>query len=153
MTMKVKICGITNEEDALFCADSGADFLGFIFVPSSPRFIEPEKAGAITERLRAEGKSSKIVGVFQDASADYIGEIGKVAGFDLAQLHGSETEDDILELGVPAIKTLHVSETLPDTHATPTAAWLLFDTYDERHAGGTGKRFEWSLLATYERSK
>jgi Phosphoribosylanthranilate isomerase len=153
MTMKVKICGITSEDDALFCADSGADFLGFIFVPSSPRFVEPEKAGAIAERLRADGKASKVVGVFYDASNDYIREIGNVVGLDLAQLHGSEGEDAIRELGIPAIKTLHVGETLPDTHATPTAAWLLFDTYDERRAGGTGKRFDWSLLATYERSK
>lgn len=150
---KIKICGITNEDDALFCAECGADFLGFIFVPSSPRYVEPKKAGAIAERLRGSGRSSKIVGVFQDASADSIREIRSVVGLDLVQLHGSESEDDIRELGIPTIKTLHVGDTLPDTHATPAAAWLLFDTYDERHAGGTGRRFDWSLLAMYERSK
>jgi phosphoribosylanthranilate isomerase len=150
---KIKICGITNENDALFSAECGADFLGFIFVPSSPRYVEPEKAGAIAERLREGGSSSKIVGVFHDASADSIREIQKVVGLDLAQLHGNESEDDILELGIPAIKTLHIDGTLPDTHATPTAAWLLFDTYDEGRAGGTGRRFDWSLLARYERSK
>ena len=69
------------------------------------------------------------------------------------QLHGSESDDEIRELGIPAIKTLHVKETLPDTHVTPTAAWLLFDTFDERRGGGTGRRFDWSLMATYERSK
>lgn len=150
---KIKICGITNEDDALFCAECGADFLGFIFVPGSPRFIEPEKAGAIAARLRESGASSKIVGVFRDASPDYIREIKAVAGFDLVQLHGSESDDDIREIGVPAIKTLHVAGALPDTHATPTAAWLLFDTYDEQRAGGTGRRFDWSLMAAYERSK
>jgi phosphoribosylanthranilate isomerase len=150
---KIKICGITNEDDALFCAECGADFLGFIFVPGSPRFIEPEKAGAIAARLRQSGASSKIVGVFRDASADYIREIKDVAGFDLVQLHGSESEYDMREIGIPAIKTLHVSGALPDTHATPTAAWLLFDTYDAQRAGGTGRRFDWSLMAAYERSK
>ena len=150
---KIKICGITREDDALFCAECGADFLGFIFVPASPRYIEPEKAGAIAARLRERGHAPKFVGVFQDASADYIRVIGSVAGLDIVQLHGGETDDDISALGIPAIKTLHVGETLPDTHLAPTAAWLLFDTYDERRSGGTGKRFEWSLLATYERSK
>jgi Phosphoribosylanthranilate isomerase len=69
------------------------------------------------------------------------------------QLHGSEAEEDIAALGLPVIKSLRVGDTLPDTHATPTAAWLLFDTFDDRRAGGTGRRFDWSLLATYERSK
>lgn len=150
---KIKICGITNEDDALFSAECGADFLGFIFVPSSPRYVEPEKAGAIARRLREGERSSKIVGVFQDASADYIREIRNIVGLDLAQLHGSEGEDDIRELGLPTIKALHIGDTLPDTHSTPTAAWLLFDTYDERRGGGTGRRFDWSVLAMYERSK
>src|SRR5258706_2845645 len=150
---KIKICGITNEDDALFCAECGADFLGFIFVPASPRYVEPEKAGEIAARLRESGHAPKLVGVFQDASADYIREICSVVGLDVVQLHGGESEDEISALGIPAIKTLHVSETLPDAHATPTAAWLLFDTYDVQRSGGTGKRFEWSLIATYDRSK
>jgi phosphoribosylanthranilate isomerase len=150
---KIKICGITNEDDALFCAECGADFLGFIFVPWSPRHVEPEKAGAIATRLRESGHAPKFVGVFQDASADYIREINNVAGLDLVQLHGNESDDDISALGIPAIKTLHVGGVFPDAHATPTAAWLLFDTCDERRSGGTGKRFDWSLLATYDRSK
>jgi phosphoribosylanthranilate isomerase len=150
---KIKICGITREDDAMFCAECGADFLGFIFVPSSPRHIEPENAAAIAAGLRASGKSPKLVGVFSDASTDYVREISNVVGLDIVQLHGAESDDDIREIQVPAIKTLHVGGMLPDTHATPTAAWLLFDTFDERRAGGTGQRFDWSLLATYERSK
>jgi phosphoribosylanthranilate isomerase len=150
---KIKICGITNEADALYCAEAGADFLGFIFVPSSPRHVEPEKAGAIAARVRELPNPPKVVGVFQDASVDYIREIHNVVFLDVVQLHGSESDDEIRELGIPVIKTLHVGDTLPDTHATPDAAWLLFDTFDERRGGGTGRRFDWSLLATYERSK
>jgi phosphoribosylanthranilate isomerase len=147
---KIKICGISNEADALFCAEAGADFLGFIFVPSSPRHIEPEKAAEIAKRLRELANPPEIVGVFQNAPVDYINEIRFL---DLAQLHGSEGDDEIGELAMPAIKTLHVGDKMPDTHATPNAAWLLFDTFDKQRSGGTGKRFDWSLLATYERSK
>ena len=150
---KIKICGITREEDALFCAEHGADFVGFIFVPSTPRFLEPEKAAAIATRVKERETRPKLVGVFRDASNDYIREIHNLVGFDVVQLHGSENDDAVRELGLPVIKTLRVGETLPDTHAVPNAAWLLFDTYDERRAGGTGRRFDWSLLATYERSK
>jgi len=150
---KIKICGLTREEDALFCASEGADFIGFIFVPSTPRFIEPEKAAEIAHKIRAIEKRPKIVGVFRDASNDYIREIHALVGFDVAQLHGSEPDDAIRDLGIPAIKTLRVNDTLPDTHVAPNAAWLLFDTYDERRAGGTGRRFDWSLLAKYDRSK
>ena len=150
---KIKICGITREEDALFCADQGADFTGFIFVPSTPRYVEPEKAAAIAAKVRERETRPKMVGVFRDASNDYIREIHNLVGFDVVQLHGSESDDAIRELGIPAIKTLRVAETLPDTHAAPNAAWLLFDTFDERRSGGTGRRFDWSLLATYERSK
>lgn len=150
---KIKICGITREEDALFCADQGADFTGFIFVPSTPRFVEPERAAAITAKMRERETRPKLVGVFRDASNDYIREIHNLVGFDVAQLHGGESDDSIRDLGIPVIKTLRVSDTLPDTHSAPNAAWLLFDTYDERRSGGTGRRFDWSLLATYERSK
>lgn len=150
---QIKICGITNETDALYCAEAGADFLGFIFVPASPRHIEPEKASAIAKLLREANNPPKIVGVFQNAPADSIHEISNVVGLDLVQLHGNESDEDIRDLGIPAIKTLHIGDTLPDTHATPSAAWLLFDTFDERRGGGTGRRFDWSLLAAYERSK
>lgn len=150
---KIKICGITREEDALVCAEHGADFVGFIFVPSTPRFVEPEKAAGIAAKVRERETRPRLVGVFRDASNDYIKEIHNLVGFDVVQLHGSETDDAVRELGLPVIKTLRVGETLPDTHGAPNAAWLLFDTFDERRAGGTGRRFDWSLLATYERSK
>jgi phosphoribosylanthranilate isomerase len=150
---KIKICGLTRVEDALFCAGEGADFLGFIFIPESPRAIRAEDVAAIAARVREREKPPKLVGVFRDASNDYIREIRAVAGIDLAQLHGSETDDDVADLGFPVIKSVRVGDTLPDTHASPTAAWLLFDTYDEQRGGGTGRRFDWSLLAMYDRSK
>jgi phosphoribosylanthranilate isomerase len=149
----IKICGITRTEDALAAAGHGADYLGFIFVPSTPRFVEPERAADIAAAVREQGDAPQFVGVFRDASTDYIRSIGELVGLDVVQLHGAESDDDIRQLGLPAVKTLRVGEALPETHNTPSAAWLLFDTYDEHRAGGTGRRFDWGLLAGYERSK
>jgi phosphoribosylanthranilate isomerase len=150
---RIKICGITREEDALFAADKGADYLGFIFVPSTPRFIEPERAATIAAKIRERQTRPRIVGVFRDASADYIHEIGALVGLDLVQMHGNETDDDVRGVGLAAIKTYRVGDSLPDTTAHPSAEWLLFDTFEERRAGGTGRRFDWSLLAMYPRTK
>jgi phosphoribosylanthranilate isomerase len=150
---RIKICGITRVEDALAAAGHGADFLGFIFVPSTPRFVEPERAAAIAAAVREQGHAPKFVGVFRDASNDYIHTIAELVGLDVVQLHGGETDDDIRDLRIPAVKTLRVADALPETRGTPSAAWLLFDTYDKHRAGGTGRSFDWGLLTTYERSK
>jgi phosphoribosylanthranilate isomerase len=152
---QIKICGLTLEGDALRAAELGADYLGFIFVESSPRFVPPERVATIAAAVRSRmgGQTPKMVGVFYDHGPEYIREIASVATLDLAQLHGNETEDDVTAIGMPVIKTLRVSDALPDTNATPAAAWLLFDTYDPHRAGGTGRRFEWSLLAAFERTK
>ncbi|HEV8660374.1 MAG TPA: phosphoribosylanthranilate isomerase [Thermoanaerobaculia bacterium] len=150
---KIKICGLTRAEDALLCAEKGADFLGFIFVPSTPRFVEPEKAATIAAPIRERETRPRLVGVFRDASAEYMREIASLVGLDMVQLHGSESDDDIRAIGLPAIKTFRVSDALPDTSGHTAAEWFLFDTFDERRTGGTGRRFDWSLMATYPRNK
>lgn len=150
---KIKICGLTREQDAVYCLEKGADFLGFIFVPSTPRFIEPERVAAITMKLREMEKRPKLVGVFRDASPHYVREIAALTGLDAVQLHGSETDEQIREIGLPAIKAFRVGSELPDTGGHPSAEWMLFDTFDERRVGGTGRHFDWSLLANYPREK
>ena len=95
----------------------------------------------------------RLVGVFRDAAPAFIQEIARTVPLDLVQLHGAETEEDIGALDVPAVKAFRVGDALPDTTSVPSAEWLLFDTYDERRAGGTGRRFDWSLLALYPRTK
>ena len=146
---KVKICGITRAEDAQLASELGADFLGFIFVRTSPRYIEPEKAAEIA----ASVKGPKYVGVFRDESVDTIHRITHRAGLDLIQFHGTESDEDMHTLGMPGVKAIRVGETLPDTSSYPSAEWLLFDTFDDRRDGGTGRRFDWSLLAMYSRNK
>ena len=150
---RIKICGLTRMEDALFAADQGADFLGFIFVPSTPRFVEPERVAEITAALRDRDRRPQFVGVFRDASAAYMRGIAATAGLDRVQLHGAENDDDIRAVGLPAIKTFRVGDTLPDTSSHAAADWFLFDTYEERRVGGTGRRFDWSLLSKYPRKK
>jgi phosphoribosylanthranilate isomerase len=144
--MKIKICGLTRIEDAVFAAEAGADFLGMIFVRESPRCIDVEQASEIVNAVRGK---AKVVGVFRDAPAENVREIAEQAGLDFVQLHGGESDDDIVAIGVPAIKSLNIVDgTLPDTVSHPHAEWMLFDS-----GGGTGRRFDWSLLTSYERTK
>ncbi|GAC1403002.1 MAG: phosphoribosylanthranilate isomerase [Thermoanaerobaculia bacterium] len=150
---RIKICGLTRQEDVEFSAEKGAEFLGFIFVPASPRFVAPEHVARITAEIRERETRPRLVGVFRDASPDYIREIASVAGLDMVQLHGTETDDDIRSIAMPVIKAFRVGDTLPDTTSHPGAEFFLFDTYEDRRAGGTGKRFDWSLLKDYSRTK
>lgn len=135
---KIKICGLTRAEDVALAEELGAELVGFVFVKTSPRFIEPSNA--------PRSSRAKRVGVFRDASIDEMRRAAEVAELDIIQLHGSEPDDVVQALELPVIRALHVTDTLPAT--TTSASWLLFDT-----GGGTGRRFDWSLLASYDRSK
>lgn len=140
---KLKLCGITNPEDALLCAE--ADYLGLIFVPDSPRHVGVDRAKEIVAAL---GKPRpKIVGVFRDQPLELVQRLAIEADLDLVQLHGSEDNDYIRALAPSVIKTIRVGETVPDTSGAPNAAYFLFDTFSDRLAGGTGKRFDWTLVA------
>lgn len=132
---RIKICGITRAEDAAFCDELGADFLGFIFVRESPRFVRAEDVAHIDTR-------AKRVGVFRDAPAEEIDRVANIARLDFVQLHGSESEDVIEQIALPVIKAFRVGDALPD--AKTKAAWVMFDT-----GGGAGRVFDWKLLDGY----
>ncbi|HET7437811.1 MAG TPA: phosphoribosylanthranilate isomerase [Thermoanaerobaculia bacterium] len=153
MSVQIKICGLTRSEDAVAAADLGADFLGMIFIPTSPRHIDGPQAAAIVGAVRKTNAKAKFVGVFRDASIDVMRDTAAAVGLDLIQMHGTETDEDIAAIGRPVIKTFRVGDALPDTTAVTKAEWVLFDTYDERREGGTGRRFDWSLLAMYPRTR
>jgi phosphoribosylanthranilate isomerase len=142
--VKVKICGTTNYEDALFAVESGADALGFIFA-DSPRRILPETARDIIRRLPPFIES---VGVFVNEVPEVITEIVSLCGIDLIQLHGKETPDICAQFMPRVIKTIAVKDdsVLKDIPSyRGSVKGLLLDTYSEKTAGGTGKVFNWDL--------
>ena len=159
----VKICGITNIEDARCAAEAGADFLGFNFYPPSPRYVTPEQAGDIIQAIRVEfGEAApRCVGIFVDAPVNAVRDIIETAGLDLAQLHGAETPADVAALAPCAFKALRpqtlaeAQEMLaiylagdtfspPSTVARrfaprlPSTPDLLVDAYHPQQKGGTG---------------
>ncbi|MCL5098414.1 MAG: phosphoribosylanthranilate isomerase [Candidatus Omnitrophica bacterium] len=164
--VKVKICGITNPEDALAAIAAGADALGFVFCRQSARYIELSEAARIVREINP--RVAKI-GVLMDAEEEVIRQAILESGLDAVQLHGHETPEYcsrllgaewvrkestapfLLEDVNPAnrvriIKAFRVRgpETLSKIAAYETDAWLL-DSYQADQAGGTGKQFDWDL--------
>jgi len=142
--MRVKICGITNSEDALLAVKLGADVLGFIFA-DSPRQITPEKVKSIIYDLPP---FIKTVGVFVNEEPEKIKEVQLECGLDLIQLHGDESPKQCQELRPYSIKALRIKdekdiEGIDKYKGTVRAIHL--DTYQKGKAGGTGKTFDWSL--------
>jgi len=144
---KVKICGITNLEDALLSAKFGADALGFNFYEKSPRYIAPEKAGEIIEQIPADVLK---VGVFVNESLDKIVEIARIAKLDSLQLHGEETPEYAAELkaktNLEIIKAFKVSpEFQPENVLRYGVDAVLLDAYSPKEHGGTGETFDWEI--------
>ena len=146
---KVKICGITNLEDARFAAGAMVDFLGFIFTDKSPRYIEPAEAGAMINWLEGPEK----VGVFLNQPLDDVNRIAKETGLDYVQLHGNESQEYCQLVEKPIIKVIHVSQHTSSEEIKASAAlyagvvsFLLFDTKTDGKWGGSGKTFDWTLL-------
>lgn len=144
---KVKICGITNLEDALLSAKFGADALGFNFYPKSPRYISPEKAREIVEQLP---KRILKVGVFVNESLEEISEIASIANLDAIQLHGEETPEFVREVkaktNLEIIKAFRVSpEFKPEDVLQYEVDAILLDAYNPKEHGGTGETFDWDI--------
>ncbi len=146
--MKIKICGITNFEDALAAASYGADALGFIFFKGSPRFIEPVVAKEIISYLPPFVTT---VGVFVNEEPPKIRQIMELVGFDILQLHGDELPE-VCKICPRVIKAFRVS-TLTDLKSLEkyrTSANLL-DTYSPDAFGGTGRTFNWDIAVEAKR--
>ncbi len=142
--VRVKICGITNLEDAQAATSFGADALGFIFAPS-PRRISPKEAKEIIKKL---GPWVTAVGVFVNESAHIVHRVASECGLGAVQLHGDENVSTLRALSSrTVIKTLHVDENFDwkKIKNSPAHAFL-FDTRLAGRWGGTGARFDWELL-------
>jgi phosphoribosylanthranilate isomerase len=141
--MKVKICGITNLEDALVAVYLGADALGFIFAKESPRAVTPDTAREIIKKLPPFIVN---VGVFVDTPEEEIHSIIEQTGIGCVQLHGNELAADYSKINIPVIKAFRVEEHFhADTLKEFPASAYLLDTYVKRTAGGTGKTFNWDI--------
>ena len=144
---KVKICGITNLEDALLSAKFGADALGFNFYEQSPRYITPENAREIIEQLPAKVLK---VGVFVNESLDKIVETASIAKLDALQLHGEESPEFASELkaktNLKIIKAFRVSPQFkPEDVLQYEVDAILLDAYSPKEHGGTGETFDWEI--------
>lgn len=143
--VRVKICGITNLEDARLAADLGAQALGFIFYPKSPRSIEPDAACDIIKSLPPLVLS---VGVFVDEEAEFVRDVAAGVGLDWIQLHGQESPEYCRALGRRVIKAFRIRDhsclTALPSYRDASQAFLL-DAYRPGTPGGTGETFDWEV--------
>jgi phosphoribosylanthranilate isomerase len=147
LIVKVKICGITNYNDAIAAMDMGADLLGFNFYPDSPRYITPEKAEGIINKLPGFIDTA---GVFVNASVEQIHEINSVCHLDWVQLHGGEDPEfcrSLLSHNVKTMKAIRVKDQVDiekaDSYFTDA---VLLDAFDPDKYGGTGLTFDWNII-------
>ena len=153
---RIKICGITREEDLRAAVTLGADALGFVFYPKSPRYVTPERFGALTQGLAPYVSS---VALFVNASVDEVRAVVDAGPVALLQFHGDETMEECARIADavkrPFVRAYRVK---PDTSprdllecelayraASPWFSSLLLDTYVDAY-GGAGKVFDWSLI-------
>jgi phosphoribosylanthranilate isomerase len=147
LIVKVKICGITNYDDAVAAMDMGADLLGFNFYPGSPRYVTPERAMDIINKLPGFIDTA---GVFVNASVEHIHETNAVCHLDWVQLHGDEDPEfcrSLLSHNFKTMKAIRVKDQSDIERADSffTDAVLL-DAFDPDKYGGTGLTFDWNVI-------
>jgi len=153
--VKVKICGLQEEEHLLAAARAGVDYLGMVFAPSKRR-VSLDRAELLRQALRALAECPALVGVFVNESTDVVNAISERCGLDLVQLSGDENSDYCEKMVRPIIKTLHVypESTVGDIQREMAAIsrggaldsiTYLLDTGDAGLRGGTGRQFDWHV--------
>ena len=141
--IKIKICGITNLDDALAAVDLGADALGFNFYKKSPRCIEPQKAAEIVAQLPPFVVP---IGIFVNEKEDTIRDSVSLAGLQGIQLHGDETPEFCQRFGSRVIKAFQVKNKASlERMSHYRVSGYLLDSYKEGMRGGTGTTFDWHL--------
>ena len=144
MSVRVKICGVTNVEDALAAVDAGADALGFMFYEPSPRNVSPEVAGNIIRELPPFVAK---VGVFVNAAEKAVLETISFCGLDTLQFHGDETPEFCRKFSPRKVyKAFRIQnlESVQSLSAYKADAWLL-DGFASDKLGGSGEKFNWDL--------
>ncbi|MGD1076590.1 MAG: phosphoribosylanthranilate isomerase [Thermodesulfovibrionales bacterium] len=146
--VKVKICGITNIDDALAAVEFGADALGFVFYEGSPRHVSPEEAKNIIRKLPPFVIS---VGVFVDESRNVLEKTVREVPLNVVQLHGNEPPQacTMTERVIKAIRVKELSDLEPLKRYQVSA--FLLDTYAPESLGGTGQIFNWDIAVEAKR--
>jgi len=145
---RIKICGITREEDLATAVAAGADALGFVFYAPSPRYVTPQRAAQLMSRVPAFVTR---VGLFVNETAENVGAVLALAPLDLLQFHGDEDAAFCAQFGRPWIKAARVRpgfdllEYASAFAGSPGISGLLLDAHVEGYGGG-GKTFDWSLI-------
>ena len=147
LSVKVKICGITNLDDALAAVEMGADVLGFNFYPKSARYIEPDRAVEIIHSLPTFVDTA---GIFVNAAAEQIAQIAERGVLNWIQLHGDESPNfcnALTWLHARIIKALRIryAEDIARADVYGTDA-ILLDAFTPAAYGGTGQQFDWSII-------
>ena len=145
----MKICGITRLEDAVAAVDAGAQAIGFIFWPSSPRYVDPRRAREIAAALPALVTT---VGVFVNQDAAEVNRVAATAGVDAVQLHGEEDPAFAAALGRRVVKTITRVDAR-EVDRWPAHVVLLVDAHDPTRRGGTGQTADWDAAATLARRR
>ena len=138
----MKICGITQTDDAAAAVECGAAALGFVFWPGSPRCIDPYRARAIVATLPPFVTP---VGVFVNQPVDYVSRVASMVRLGAVQLHGDETAAYAADIATPVIKAVTVADS--QLAAWPSRTLLLVDVHDPEKRGGTGRTVDWSAAA------
>jgi len=148
--MRVKICGITRQEDLLAAVAAGADALGFVFAPRSRRVLDPDTAAALARRVPPFVSR---VGLFMDQDFEQVRRILDRVPLSLLQFHGHEDAAFCRRFGLPYIKALAMGSAPSLAHAARSfadAAGLLLDSHRSGETGGTGRTFDWAGVPDLE---
>ncbi len=137
-SVRIKICGVMNPEDALAAVEAGADLIGINFVEGSPREVDIAQAIEISEAL--EGLDVERVALFRNASWDKIDPILRRVSFERVQFHGDETEEEIEAIDLPTIKAIRGAD--QEAAETYPGSILLLD--HPHQGGGQGQAWDWS---------
>ena len=147
IAVKVKICGITNVEDALAAIEMGADLLGFNFYPQSKRYVTPDQARAIIDKLPT---FVDIAGIFVNAAGEHVRAVAKMCSLNWVQLHGDETPeycDALRWISAKVIKAIRIKDAADiETANTFYTDAILLDAFHPEEYGGTGQKFDWNLV-------
>ncbi|TWG89136.1 phosphoribosylanthranilate isomerase [Cupriavidus gilardii J11] len=146
---RVKICGLTREDDVRAAVDAGADAIGLVFYPGSPRHVDVARAAALAE---AAGPFVAVVGLFVNADADEVAHVAERVPLSLLQFHGDESADDCMRIAqrcrLPFLRAARVRQGLDlveFANRHHDAAALLLDAFVEGYGGG-GHVFDWTLI-------